>query len=314
MPGPAIHISVMRHVAKALAEAGYLPEGSERVNRGPDVLFADAGQYARIRDTLEAADGPLAADMAGLMVGPNSNLGDPVAFTKYLIWLTTRDPKQKDRSPQIVDWNLDADRGYGYHDWDWNRDPGNSTNDPEGNLFLNPCTWPPQADSPPAPGPYDPGTPLKLHWTGPGLEDPAATWTLPVPVRGLSSRSPPPQGPADGPGLQPAAPGPDPPRRRRRRPGGQRMRHRGVVLRDLRTEPVGTSVPMRLPRQHGGAPEGVLRLRPADLSSRRTAEAQAMPTASDPAAARHGRRAPSRSACHPDRAHPSLGTGQAACR
>jgi hypothetical protein len=139
---------------------------------GPDVLFADADQDARIRDTLEAADGPLAADAAGLMVGPNSNLGDPVAFTKYLIWLTTRDPKQKDRSPEIVDWNLDADRGYGYHDWDWNRHPGKSTNDPEGNPFLNPCTWPPQADSPPAPGPYDPGTPLKLHWTGPGLEDP----------------------------------------------------------------------------------------------------------------------------------------------
>src|SRR5215831_4457890 len=32
MPGPAIHISVMRHVAKALAEAGYRPQGSERVD------------------------------------------------------------------------------------------------------------------------------------------------------------------------------------------------------------------------------------------------------------------------------------------
>jgi hypothetical protein len=139
---------------------------------GPDVLFADTGQDARIRDSLEAADGPLAADTVGLAVGPDSNLGDPVTFTKYLTWLTTRDPDQKDRRPEIIDWNLDADRGYGYHDWDWNRDPDHSTKDPEGNPFLNPCSWPPQADSPPAPGPYDPNTPLKLHWTGPGLADP----------------------------------------------------------------------------------------------------------------------------------------------
>jgi hypothetical protein len=138
---------------------------------GPDVLFADTGQDSGIRDALESADGPLAADTVGLSVGPGNNLGDPVAFTKYLIWLTTRDPQQKGRGPEIVDWNLDADRGYGYHDWDWNRDPGQKTSDPEGNPYLDPCTWPPQADSPPAPL-YDPNTPLKLHWTGPGLEDP----------------------------------------------------------------------------------------------------------------------------------------------
>jgi hypothetical protein len=140
---------------------------------GPGVLFADAGQDPGIRDQLESADGPLAADLAGLSVGPDSNLGDPVAFSKYLIWLSTRDPQQKGgRRPEIVDWNLDADRGYGYHDWDWNRDPNHTTDDPEGNPFQNPCTWPSQADSPPAPPHYDPTTPLKLHWAGPGLADP----------------------------------------------------------------------------------------------------------------------------------------------
>jgi hypothetical protein len=139
---------------------------------GPDVLFADAGQDPAIRDGLESAGDPLAADTVGLSVGPENNLGDPVAFCKYLIWLTTRDPEQKgDRAPQIVDWNLDADRGYGYHDWDWNRDPNlPKVDDPEGNGFLQPCTWPPQAEEPPTP--YDPNTPLKLHWTEPGLEDP----------------------------------------------------------------------------------------------------------------------------------------------
>jgi hypothetical protein len=139
---------------------------------GPDALFADAGQDPAIRDGLESADGPLAADNVGLTVGPQNNLGDPVAFCKYLIWLTTRNPEQKDgRAPELVDWNLDADRGYGYHDWDWNRDPNLSTvDDPEGNPFHQPCTWPSQADSPPEP--YDPNTPLKLHWIGPGLDDP----------------------------------------------------------------------------------------------------------------------------------------------
>ena len=141
---------------------------------GPDALFADAGQDPSTRDALESADGPLAADTAGLSIDPDHNLGDPVAFCKYLIWLTTRDAKQKTaKGPQIVDWNLDADRGYGYHDWDWNRDPSlPGVDDPEGFAFLQPCTWPPQADSPPAPGRYEPSTPLKLHWTGPGLEDP----------------------------------------------------------------------------------------------------------------------------------------------
>jgi hypothetical protein len=40
MPGTGIHISVMRHVAKALDEHGYAPPGSERVNprwTGPDL-------------------------------------------------------------------------------------------------------------------------------------------------------------------------------------------------------------------------------------------------------------------------------------
>jgi hypothetical protein len=141
---------------------------------GPDALFGDSGQDAGIRDGLESATGPTDADTVDLGVAPDRNLGDPVAFSKYLIWLSTRDPKQRGGAgPELVDWNLDADRGYGYHDWDWNRDPnGNPVDDPEGNGYLPPCTWPPQAGSPPAPGRYQPDTPLKLHWVGPGLGDP----------------------------------------------------------------------------------------------------------------------------------------------
>ncbi len=42
--------------------------------------------------------------------------------------------------------------------------------DPEGNQFGEPCTWPEQTD--PAQGEYSPGTPLLLHWVGPGRTDP----------------------------------------------------------------------------------------------------------------------------------------------
>jgi zinc dependent phospholipase C len=190
---------------------------------GPDALFADAGQDPSVRDGLESADGPLAADTVGLSVSPQNNLGDPVAFCKYVMWLTTRDPKQKGRrNPEIVDWNLDADRGYGYHDWDWNRDPNLPTvNDPEGNPFLQPCTWPPQADSPPVP--YDPNVPLKLHWTGPGLQDPGCDVDTTCAGEGpiILRRRP---RPGRGSPAQPRPPAQRPASRARRRSGDRRAR------------------------------------------------------------------------------------------
>src|SRR5919204_3160869 len=61
MPGPGIHISVMRHVAKALAEAGYRPAPSDRVDpgwKGPDP--AELGRVMREHDNFAAlgAHGP----------------------------------------------------------------------------------------------------------------------------------------------------------------------------------------------------------------------------------------------------------------
>jgi hypothetical protein len=146
---------------------------------GPDILFRGVGQDPGIRDRLEQADSPQAADGVGLSLQLQQHLGDPVEFCKYLIWLTTRDSQQEgDRQPQIVDWNLDSDRGYGYHDWDWNRDPNaDPVKDPERNKYQPPCTWPPQADDPPTP--YSASTPLKLHWTGPRLEDPGCDAPFP---------------------------------------------------------------------------------------------------------------------------------------
>jgi hypothetical protein len=142
----------------------------------PPVLFVMQPADPVIRDGLEGATTPAEADSVGRDLEPRRHLGDAVSFSVYLIWLATRtDPEAR----AIVDWNLDADRGYGYHDWDWNRHAVDASfpaqPDPEGNLFAQPCTWPAQADhdlDPAAPISWNQAAPLKVHWVGPGLPDP----------------------------------------------------------------------------------------------------------------------------------------------
>jgi hypothetical protein len=88
------------------------------------------------------------------------NMGDPVNFSSFLIWQLAR--------PQVEgvpDWNLDADRGYGYKCWDWNRHAKDHPEehvltDAEGHPYIAPCTTPPQAED----GKYDPRQPLKIHY------------------------------------------------------------------------------------------------------------------------------------------------------
>jgi hypothetical protein len=110
------------------------------------------------------------------------NLGDPVNFSGYLIWQLTRTNWQANDKTQITDWNLDADRGYAYKCWDWNRHaapkPGGSNThvlfDLEGNEYMEPCTPPPQTETknpklgPPCaplpPKPHDPNVPLEIHY------------------------------------------------------------------------------------------------------------------------------------------------------
>ena len=139
-------------------------------------LFVDREADPGVRDELEEAATPAQADVTGRNIDPRQNLGDAVGFSKYLVWLLTRDPDQGERGVPIVDWNLDADRGYGYHCWDWNRyaeESGRTVDDPEGNPFREPCTWPPQADPDGHPErEWDEDRVLRLHWAGPGLPDP----------------------------------------------------------------------------------------------------------------------------------------------
>jgi hypothetical protein len=165
---PELHAIELQHEGQPnqpiVTTSGPHPTGAT-----PSILFADVTGDPAIRDRFETAATPGDADVVGMNVAPGKHLGDAVAFSEYLLWLESRTSPQADGTEiPLVEWNLDSDCGYGYHCWDWNRNRDlPRVDDPENNKFLQPCTWPPQADSP---APLS--TPLQLHWVGPGLEDP----------------------------------------------------------------------------------------------------------------------------------------------
>lgn len=105
------------------------------------------------------AANPFETDMISFSeVTANRNMGDPVNFSSFLMWQLARPEIQKN----IPDWNLDADRGYGYKCWDWNRHlEGVPTHtDTEGHEYVAPCTPPPQSDT----EPHNPRNPLMIHY------------------------------------------------------------------------------------------------------------------------------------------------------
>ncbi|KAJ6263845.1 hypothetical protein Dda_2417 [Drechslerella dactyloides] len=67
-------------------------------------------------------------------------LGDPIVFSSYLIGQIANNPRF------LSNFNLDADRGYGYLCWDWQRGPKpkdqSAPTDGRGNEFFPPLTWP----------------------------------------------------------------------------------------------------------------------------------------------------------------------------
>ena len=140
----------------------------------PNVLFQPVATNAAVRDQLETSPSPQWVDQnARALLRADTHLGDATSFSAYQIWLHTRSSPQSANGKEIphVDWNLDADRGYGYKSWDWNRARNAPAHtDPNGNSYPPPCTWPPQVL--PGDGSYDRSKPLKLHWVGFGLEDP----------------------------------------------------------------------------------------------------------------------------------------------
>ena len=163
--------------------------GPHAADSDPAILFGSVVGDPGIRDRFEEAANPGEADLIGQDVTPDIHLGDSVDFSEYLIWLESRKPVQKDGvKVPLTEWNLDSDCGYGYHCWDWNRNSKLPPQpDPEGNMFLQPCTWPSQSDNsldPAAPATWDSTVPLQLHWVAPGLTDPECQ----SPPRGAAPR------------------------------------------------------------------------------------------------------------------------------
>jgi hypothetical protein len=79
-------------------------------------------------------------------------LGDPIIFSSYLIGQVVGNPGWQigAKNDLTADFNLDADRGYGYLCWDWNRDirglspkiQETMTVDGMSLQFPKPCVWP----------------------------------------------------------------------------------------------------------------------------------------------------------------------------
>lgn len=144
-------------------------------NSGPEVLFTGENPDPDTRYALETATNPAAADTVGKTLAPERSLGSAVSFSCHEIWLATRAPNQKTGEVIMTNWNLDGDRGYGYHCWDFNRDTKlPMTKDPDNKSYYRPCVWPPQATTKENEEPvsYNPALPQQVHWVGPGLTDP----------------------------------------------------------------------------------------------------------------------------------------------
>jgi hypothetical protein len=183
------------------------------------LLLPGAG-HAATRSAFEKAAGPEQTDKCcETHLKKGEHLGNPVDYSLYVVGQITaaKDPDV----PALPDFNLDADRGYGYRCWDWNRrvdslaahvneGPVNGDKEsswhyqtfnvkfpagPQGEpgdrfAFLQPCT-PPQGccivDPDGKPGPlYVPGLPLCVHYLDGLAHDPGCT-CKPVPPAGLAS-------------------------------------------------------------------------------------------------------------------------------
>jgi hypothetical protein len=142
-----------------LSFAGPYPQGAT-----PDGVFFRLGRPVRQHERIgyEVATTPDATDRLSVEVIGNdpradhSPLGDPVPFSAYLIGQICNNPEY------TADFNLDADRGYGYRCWDWDRGDGTGHSD-RGSAFGAPVAYPEGAD---AANQHWRGTsvPMRLHY------------------------------------------------------------------------------------------------------------------------------------------------------
>jgi hypothetical protein len=148
-----------------------------------DLMNRDPGNTLA-RQQFEGAADPGSTEAAADAHLPfGRHLGDPVDYGVYLVGRLAS-------GQEVVDFNLDSDRGYGYQTWDWDRDPdaawtpcitGNRANDTEKYATLQPCTVPEgfcqncrNSGGPPE---YDPSFALAIHY---GEAEPSCDNVAPV--------------------------------------------------------------------------------------------------------------------------------------
>ncbi len=122
---------------KGLTVPGPYPAGSQPESLLMGGHLGDPQQ----RPQYEAAYSPAITDALNrehlvLNDGGGNPLGDVIPFSSYLIGRIL----SKDGYP--VDFNLDADRGYGYLCWDWTRDPTKTATNGRGQTYAQPVIPP----------------------------------------------------------------------------------------------------------------------------------------------------------------------------
>ena len=142
-----------------LAHAGPFVQGDDA-----RVLMNHAPGDDTARAAFEAATTPAETEKACETHFPGGrHLGDPVDYSVYLAAALAADR-------DLPDFNLDADRGYAYHCWDWDRIKGRE-HEPtalqeDRFTFLEPCTVPEGYCQPKngASRHYDPNLNLAIHY------------------------------------------------------------------------------------------------------------------------------------------------------
>jgi len=96
------------------------PGGPYVVGMDANALFGAAPGDPAARTAFEAAKNERETiAIAANLLPHGQHLGDPKDYTAYVVARLTRDRLDPD---EVVNFNLDADRGYGYLCWDWRRD------------------------------------------------------------------------------------------------------------------------------------------------------------------------------------------------
>jgi len=132
-----VHNGVEGSMGEVLAGGGGTHPGPWFQGQSAEVLMNTSPGNSAARKEFEQAQSPEASETAADTHFPTGeHLGDPVDYSVYLMGkLANSDP-----NCPLPDFNLDSDRGYAYHTWDWDRIPLDPTHPPDKPLGFSGCS------------------------------------------------------------------------------------------------------------------------------------------------------------------------------